>query len=121
MRLKLDENLPVALAETLRHLSHDVDTTQDEGLTGHFDSYIWNAAQVAQRMLITQDLDFSDLRLYEPGKHHGLMLVRLRNPSRKRLAERVAQIFTMPEAVSWARCIVVVTDRKIRVRRPSTT
>lgn len=30
MRIKLDENLPVALLETLRTYGHDVDTVADE-------------------------------------------------------------------------------------------
>jgi hypothetical protein len=34
-------------------------------------------AQRAGRFLVTQDLDFSDVRRFEPGSHHGLLLVRL--------------------------------------------
>ncbi|MCC6140909.1 MAG: DUF5615 family PIN-like protein [Nitrospira sp.] len=79
---------------------------------------MWHAAQQSGRFFITQDLDFSDIRKYAPGSHHGLMLLRLRDPSRRALAHRIHTVFGMDEAQRWGRCFVVVTDRKIRVRRP---
>jgi hypothetical protein len=63
MKIKLDENVPFDLAIPLRTLGYDVHTAHEEGLTGHADSEIWRTAQKESRFLITQDLDFSDLRL----------------------------------------------------------
>jgi predicted nuclease of predicted toxin-antitoxin system len=118
MRIKLDENLPTSLADALVALGHDVDTAPGEGLAGRDDPDIWRAAQDAGRFLVTQDLDFSDRRTFEPGTHHGLLLVRLRNPSRRGLIERVRAIFESEEVGTWHGCFVVVTEHKIRVRRP---
>lgn len=103
MRLKRDENMPATLAAALRATGHDVDTSADEGLIGRPDADIWAAAQRAERVLVTQDLDFADTRHFEPGTHHGLLLVRLREPSRVRLVDRVLQVFALPEAPTWAR------------------
>lgn len=86
MKIKLDENLPFSLAIPLRGLGHDVHTTHEEGLLGHADREIWEMAQKESRFLITQDLDFSDLRQFAPGSHHGILLVRLRSPSRRNRA-----------------------------------
>jgi predicted nuclease of predicted toxin-antitoxin system len=91
MRIKLDENIPHRLVEPLTQLGHDVDTVQREGLTGSPDSPVWQAAQRAARFLVTQDLDFSDLRIYKPGTHHGLLLVRLAVPGREALFQRILQ------------------------------
>lgn len=118
MRVKLDENLPASLAADLGALGHDVDTVVQEQLTGRDDPTVWMATQSATRFLVTQDLDFSDVRQFAPGTHEGLMLVRLRTPSRKRLISRVKQIFGTENVESWHRCFVVATERKIRVRRP---
>ncbi len=90
MKIKLDENLPVGLKGILSGFGHEVDTVVGEGLTGEEDSLIWEAAQRVERLLITQDLDFSDLRRYRPGTHHGLILVRLREPGRKALTASLA-------------------------------
>lgn len=116
MKLKLDENLPEALAEFLAQLGHDTDTVPQESLAGRDDSTIWQAAQEAGRFLITQDLDFSDVRRYAPGTHHGLLLVRLRKPGRIKLRQRVSLLFQTENVESWAGCFVVATDHKIRVR-----
>jgi predicted nuclease of predicted toxin-antitoxin system len=48
-----------------------IDTVQGEGLSGQLDDKVWQAAQDTGRFFITLDLDFSDLRKYQPGKHHG--------------------------------------------------
>lgn len=119
MRIKLDENLPVGLVEELSRLGHDVDSVPQEGLTGKPDPSIWTACQNDRRLLITQDLDFSDIREYAPGSHHGLMLMRLGEPSRSNLIERLRLIFNRESVDSWSRCFVTVTDLKIRIRRPA--
>ena len=118
MKLKLDENLPESLIRELRNLGHDVDNVRIEGLVGRDDENIWRAVQEGGRFFITQDLDFSDVRRFAPGSHCGLMLVRLRLPGRLSLATRVAEAFRSSEAESWASCFVVLTDHKLRVRRP---
>jgi predicted nuclease of predicted toxin-antitoxin system len=93
MRIKLDENLPISLVSALVRLGHEVDTVPGEALAGEPDSRIWEAAQRDGRFLITQDLDFSDARQFLPGSHHGVLIVRLRQPGRRALAERVQRLF----------------------------
>ncbi len=118
MKIKLDENLPHRLVHLLTKLGHDTDTVPQEGLTGRSDNDVWTAAQTAQRFLITQDLDFSDIRRFAPGTHHGLLLVRLRAPGRNALAQRVHAVFQTEYLELWKRAVVVLTDHKLRVRRP---
>ena len=82
------------------------------------DPAVWKAAQTTDRFLITQDLDFSDIRRYAPGTHHGLLLVRLRVPGRRALTERVRALFTQERVEDWKGCLVVATDVKLRIRTP---
>ena len=118
MKIKLDENLPDRLVAVLTALGHDVDTVRAEQLTGRADPDVWSAAQAAQRFLITQDLDFSDVRRYTPGTHAGLLLVRLTRPGRNALFERVSTVFQTEKIEDWTGCLVVATEQKIRIRRP---
>ena len=118
MKIKLDENLPERLVSELSQLGHDVDTTREENLAGQTDERVWHAAQTAQRFLITQDLDFSDMRLYTPGTHAGLLLLRLTRPGRDALMERVTLLFATEAVDQWRGCLVVATDHKVRVKRP---
>jgi predicted nuclease of predicted toxin-antitoxin system len=93
MRFKLDENMPARLASVLHGRGLDVHTTVQEGLSGHPDAEVFEKAQSEGRFLITQDLDFSDARRFEPGAHAGILLVRLREPGRGSLLRRVEALF----------------------------
>ena len=109
--------MQATLADILTAYGHDTDAVHEEGLTGRSDHDVWQETQRTGRFLITQDLDFSDLRQFKPDTHYGLLLVRLPNPSRQSLIERVASAFKKEAIETWQRCFVVLTDRKIRIRR----
>lgn len=119
MKIKLDENLPASLIPILSNLSHDAHTVAEENLSGRSDRDIWDAAQGDERFLITQDMDFSDLRRFMPGTHHGILLVRLRSPDRQSLIRRVREVFQQEEVGRWSGCFVVATEHKIRAVRPA--
>ncbi len=118
MKIKLDENLPARLADILARLGHDTDTIPGEGYAGSDDDQVWKLAQQTQRFLITQDLDFSDIRKFIPGTHQGILLIRFRDPGRIALFERVKSIFKTEDVEQWKGCFVVVTEHKIRIRYP---
>ncbi len=116
MKIKLDENLPARLKSVLAQHGHDTDTVIEEGLTGQPDSKVWQAAQTENRFLITQDLDFSDTRQFAPGSHAGILLVRLHAPSANTLLEKLSAI--AGEIKDWHGCFVVLTEHKLRIKRP---
>ena len=111
MKIKLDENLPTSLVDLLSALDHDVATVKMEHLKGRPDPEIWQAAQRENRFLITQDLDFSDLRRFRPGSHGGLLVIRLTKPGRKALTERIHQLFRTEETENWPGCFVIASVR----------
>ena len=119
MKLKLDENLPESLVAELTALNHDADNVRQEGLAGRDDPAVWAAAQDAGRFLITQDLDFSDVRRFQPGTHHGLLLVRLPEAGRAALTRRIVEVFQTEDVASWSGCFVVLSGHKLRVLRPA--
>jgi len=119
VKIKLDENLPERLITELSELGHDVDTVRAEHLTGRPDNVVWEAAQLVDRFLVTQDLDFSDARRYIPGTHGGLLLLRLSQPGRDALVARLALLFATEPVDQWKGCLVVATDHKVRVKHPA--
>ena len=48
-----------------------------KALQGGWIWMFWDVAQREGRILITQDLDFSDIRKFQPGTHYGIVVVRL--------------------------------------------
>ena len=75
-RFKLDENLPRDAEALLRRASHDVHTVLDEQLGGNPDPRVFDASQAEDRILVTFDLDFSDIRVYPPASHKGIWVLR---------------------------------------------
>lgn len=119
MKIKLDENIPISLAYDLEKLGHDVSSVYHLGMQGTTDQIVWKKVQAEERFLITQDLDFSDVNQYSPGKHAGILLVRLRDPGRTRLRQQIQDLFASDvPAQSWNGAFVVLTDHKLRVKRP---
>lgn len=120
MRITLDENIPTALVESLAALQHKIDTVHSEGLQGKMDADIRTAAQREGAFLVTQDLGFSDTRRLQPGTHQGILLLRLKEPGREALTQHIQHLFETEQVESWQGCLVVATERKIRVVRPKT-
>lgn len=119
MKVKLDENLPRSLAEALRALGHDAVSVYDQSLHGQDDATVWQAVVAEQRLLITQDVEFGDLRKYPLGSHAGILLLRLQSPSRQRVEQVVLQIFQHEPVARWHGGLIIVSDHKIRVLLPN--
>jgi predicted nuclease of predicted toxin-antitoxin system len=117
MRIKLDENVTTRVVPALNALGHNVHTVQSEGLTGRSDEDIWLAAQAEQRFLITQDFGFADIRRFSPGTHFGILLLRLRITNQAAILKRLLEVFVNEDSSIWSRCLVIVTETKVRVVR----
>jgi Domain of unknown function (DUF5615) len=73
MKFKIDENLPIEpLAEYLKSQGNDAHTVYDEGIAGAKDEVIGRKCKQEERVLITLDQDFSDIRPYPPGLYSGI-------------------------------------------------
>ena len=55
MRFKIDENLPVEVAELLRRLGHDATTILEQHLGGSADPKVASVCQQERRILVTLD------------------------------------------------------------------
>lgn len=120
MRIKLDENLPLRLVEALSRLGHDIVSVPEEGLSGKDDHQVWSAAKTENRFLITQDLGVADIRRVQSEAPAGVLLIRLREPGRDALFHRVFSLFQPEKVETWSGCLVVATERKLRIRRLAT-
>lgn len=115
MKLKLDENIPVSVKHLLVNVSKEIHSVYDEDLAGVKDAVLWEACQLEKRFLITQDLDFSDIRRFSPGTHHGILLLRLKNPSSMAIKSLVSELVNKYCFEDWRKCVVVASQNKVRV------
>jgi predicted nuclease of predicted toxin-antitoxin system len=118
MRILLDENLPTDLIEALRALGHDVAHVCSRNLAGHPDPDVRALAEAEERLLITQDIRFADARAFVRGEHGGIALVRLKKGGLREIIETVRTAFEKENVESWAGCFVVLSESKLRIRRP---
>jgi Protein of unknown function DUF82. len=116
MKFKIDENLPIEVAQLLREAGHDVYTVHDQRLVGASDQVLARVCQDEHRALVTLDTHFADIRNYPPGEFSGLIVLRLSRQDKLHVLEvmgRALKLF-VPEdlrAKLW-----IVDEDKIRIR-----
>jgi predicted nuclease of predicted toxin-antitoxin system len=116
VRFKLDENLPKDAGALLRDAGHDVETVVEERLGGNPDARVLDACRTEHRVLVTFDLDFSDIRLYPPSSHDGIWILRPHTQSiGNTLALLRAALELLRGEVVQARLWIVEPDQ-VRIR-----
>ena len=118
MRFKTDENLPIEIAELITDQGHDALTVEDQGLGGTPDEQIAAVCQSENRILVTLDTDFSDIRQYPPGSHPGIIVFRISRQDRTSILSVTRRLLQSlsdqdPKGALW-----IVDDRRIRAREP---
>ena len=116
MRVKLDENLPVQFKRLFTESGHEADTVLDENLGGATDAEIAAACLAEHRVLLTQDLDFADIRAYPPSEYPGIVVFRLSSQGRGQLFQVGAAIVETLARSSPAGQLWVVEDARVRIR-----
>lgn len=119
MKIKLDENIPGAVAGVLRSRGHDVDTVLEESLGGRDDPTVLGAAMDEGRLLLTLDRGFGDVRAYAPGTHPGIIVLRPDDQRVPTVVAMVEMIVDHHDVDELAGCITVVQRNVLRVRRPN--
>lgn len=117
MRIKLDEDLPPVMADTLRERGYAATTVLEQGLGGWKDPELWKVAQAEGRFLITADKGFADVRVYRPGTHAGVLLLRPDEDGIRPLLELLDMVLQAYDLHTLAGTVAVANPRGIRVRR----
>lgn len=117
MRFKVDENLPPDVAELLRQEGHDVLTVFDQGLRSHADPEVIAVCQVEGRVLLSLDLDFSNILLFPPEQFAGLIVLRLHRPGRSAVTGLIRRILPHISTRPVVGKLWVVDEARIRIRQ----
>lgn len=118
MRIVVDEDLPLAVAQLLRESGFEAKHVRELGLAGQPDSNVIAAAREKTALLFTADLHFSNLLTYPLGTHSGVVVLRF--PDYFRRAEIVQLVRRFVGEVDLGDiqgCLVVVDPRSFRIRR----
>ena len=112
MNILVDEHIPLMTVRVLRAMGHEVRDIRGTAHEGLRDDELWAMAQAEGRLLITADRGFAQ---YRRVPHSGLLIVRLRQPNRERLHQRIMQALAQFPETDWADLLVVARDRAQRV------
>ncbi len=77
MQFKIDENLPIEIAELLTNAGHNTKTVNEQQLQGVRDPVLIDVSKSENRVLVTLDTDFSDIRVYPPQEFSGIIVLRV--------------------------------------------
>ena len=106
MKIFVDENIPSMTVRALREMGHDVlrdiRGTADEGM---IDDTLWEMIQREERLLITTEKGFMQRR---SELHHGILIVHLRQPNRRKIHQRVMRAMTRFATEEWTGLLVVM-------------
>jgi len=116
MKFKLDENLPLEIADAFRGAGHHIDTVQDEGPAGAPDNEILDHSRAAGRILLTMDKGIADIRRFRPESYTRIVLFRPSSAGRGEVLRFVQE--ALPDLLSTDLIgrLVVVSPRGIRSR-----
>ena len=116
MRFKIDENLHADVAETFRARGHDAETVFDEGLRGRIDAEVADVARRENRVIVTLDLDFGNIREYPPEQYRGLIVLRVADQSRRHVLQVMDRVLAVLDSAPLDGHLWVVSESGIRVR-----
>ena len=83
----------------------DIRGTEDQGIT---DEVLWQKVQKEKCLLITTDKGFS---VYRDEPHHGILIIRLRQPTRLKIHQSVMRALKRNPESDWPGLMVVVRDK----------
>ena len=121
MRFKIDENLPVEAAEILRAGGHECHTVYDERLGGAPDSLVYERCRRERRVLVTLDLDFSDIRAYPPHESPGIVVIRPTELDRDHVIRLFHKTLAAVDRDDVTGALWIVEEDRIRIRRSGDT
>jgi len=119
MHLLADENLQEPTLRFLRELGHDVRSVNEAGLKSAPDTDVFRQAQQEQRVVLTYNGDFADIRDLTGKDHHGVIRLRIENQrigyAHPLLKEALGKIRDM----NLHNTLVTVMDDRLRIRKTS--
>jgi predicted nuclease of predicted toxin-antitoxin system len=116
MKFKIDENLPVEIAATLRDIGHDAMTVGDQGLGGRADAGIAEVCKREERALVTLDLDFSNVLAYPPVDHFGLVVLRVRRQDKPHVCAVFTKVVPLLSTEMLPGRLWIVDEGRVRIR-----
>ena len=111
MKLLLDADIHRSFLHRLKNQGHDVVDARDISRTALKDEEIFAIAQKEQRILITRDLDFSNILRYPPHKSYGIIVLRTYLLAKEDIFRVLLKALQTPQEQLQGTLVIVQKDR----------
>ena len=116
MNFKIDENMPVEVAELLKQAGYDAITVSEQNLIGTSDTNLAVVCQKEKRVIITLDTDFTDIRTYPPSNFSGIIVMRLNRQDEPHILEVFERVIRLFSQEPIDRHLWIIEEHRLRIR-----
>jgi len=116
MRFKIDENLPDELSMMLRENGWDSKTIVEQDISGADDPRVAAICDGEDRILITFDMGFANIRAYPTADHPGYIVFRLARQDKPHVLRVAAHVVAKLRDRGLRNELCVVDEGRIRIR-----
>jgi len=116
MQFKIDENLPIEIADLLVGASYDAKTVNDQQLQGIKDPILIDVCRTEHRVLVTLDTDFSDIGAYPPEEFTGIIVLRVGSQAKNHVIKVFRSIMPLIGREPLIQHLWIVEETKVRIR-----
>jgi predicted nuclease of predicted toxin-antitoxin system len=119
LKVKPDENLGRRSIELFKESGHEVSTVTEQQLGGTSDDEFIEVCRVEDRVLVTLDLDFSNVLRFPPQKYAGIVVLRVPHPIELAdIYERVRTLLKASEGEELDSKLWIVEQDRVREYAP---
>ena len=116
MKFKLDENLSPSLSVLFTELGHDAHSVVQQSLGGPPDGRVIDVCRREARVLVTLDLDFSNILAYPPASFAGIIVLRLPDQAHATVKAAIQRVLDLLGQESVVGTLWIVEEHRIRIR-----
>jgi len=116
IKFKIDENLPLEASTLLKNAGYDSHTVHDEDLRGVSDPVIHDVCLKETRVLITLDLDFADIRTYNPEFTPGIIVIRTQYQDKLNILSKISEIINLLGVEKIYGKLWIIENDRVRIR-----
>lgn len=118
LKFVIDEDMPRSTAKVLIENGFVCLDIRDYGLRGKTDEEIFEFAQKEKAILLTGDMGFSNIILFPPGTHHGILIVHFPTEvSTSELNKHISSAIRELSEKDLEGNLVILEPGRIRIRR----
>jgi predicted nuclease of predicted toxin-antitoxin system len=116
VKFKLDENLSPSLAALFSTAGHDAHSVVQQSLGGQPDERVIEVCRRESRVLVTLDLDFSNILAYPPANFTGIVVLRLADQAHTTVQRAIQRVLDLLPQETVDGALWIVEERRIRIR-----